>query len=297
MVFDQGIDLFLRYLSLEKRFSGHTIDAYKNDLEQFSQYLVVTYQLEKLEEINYQFVRSWAAKLIQSGISSRSVNRKLTALQSFFKFHIRQGTIFENPVSKIQRPKNAKRLPVFVQEKNMHQLLDTVTYPEGMEGLRDKLILQLFYHTGIRLSELIYLRHSDVDLGRKTIKVLGKRNKERILPIGEELMHIIAQYQTNRKNNAENQQDYFFSDDAGNKLYPRFVYNLVNKYLQLVTTIDKKSPHVLRHTFATHLLNNGADLNAVKELLGHSSLAATQVYTHNTIEKLKNVYKQAHPRA
>jgi integrase/recombinase XerC len=242
-------------------------------------------------------VRSWLAQMLDYGIAPRSVNRKITALKSFYKFLIKEGQLKENPTLKIIPPKSSKRLPVFVEQTQMAVLLDELPFEEGFNGVRDKLIIELFYSTGIRQSELINIRLKDVSLSGNTIKVLGKRNKERLIPFTIELCQKLEAYIKSRAELSIKDTSYLLLTKKGKKLYPSLVYKQVNHYLSQVTSLDKKSPHVLRHTFATHMLNNGADLNAIKELLGHASLSATQVYTHNTIDKLKLVYNQAHPRA
>lgn len=290
---------FLNYVKHQKRYSAHTITAYKKDIESFLQYLKSTYEQEDLSNISHAYIRSWIVELTNQKNTPRSINRKLSSLKSYFKFLSREGLIKKNPLLKINSLKTSKRLPVFVEEKNINKLHNEVEYKEGFSGLRDRLILELLYNTGLRLSELVGLKINSVDLSGNTVRVLGKGKKERIVPFGNALMDLIKEYLALRKKTLGSMEsnDYLLLTDAGKKLYPKFVYRLVNKYLTLITTIDKKSPHVLRHTFATHLSNKGADLNAIKELLGHSSLAATQVYTHNTIEKLKQSYKQAHPKA
>lgn len=290
---------FLNYIKHQKRYSAHTITAYKKDIESFLQYLKSTYEQEDLSNISHAYIRSWIVELTNQKNTPRSINRKLSSLKSYFKFLSREGLIKKNPLLKINSLKTSKRLPVFVEEKNINKLHNEVEYKEGFSGLRDRLILELLYNTGLRLSELVGLKINSVDLSGNTVRVLGKGKKERIVPFGNALMDLIKEYLVLRKKTLGSMEsnDYLLLTDAGKKLYPKFVYRLVNKYLTLITTIDKKSPHVLRHTFATHLSNKGADLNAIKELLGHSSLAATQVYTHNTIEKLKQSYKQAHPKA
>ena len=287
-------DRFLQYLQFEKRFSNHTIIAYSNDLKQFYEYLQITYGIKDLSEIKHTFIRSWIVSLMEHTITPRSVNRKITTLKTFYKFLLRQGLVEENPMLKIQSPKTSKRLPVFVELEKMDVLLDNIEFEEGEQGLRDKLILELFYATGMRLSELINLKVANVNMASNQLKVLGKRNKERIIPFGFELKKKIREY---LREKAEKNSEYLISGRNGKKMNEKFVYTIVKHYLSLVTTIDKKSPHVLRHTFATHMLNSGADLNAIKELLGHANLSATQVYTHNTVEKLKNIHKQAHPKA
>lgn len=285
---------FSEYLQYEKRSSSHTLLAYTHDLDQFFEYLDTTYQIKNISEINHLIIRSWIVSLMDQKISSRSVNRKITTLKSFYKYLLRQKTVTENPMLKIQSPKTSKRLPVFVEREKMDVLLDNITFGDDFEGQRNKLIIEIFYATGIRLSELINIKHTDVDISNCQLKVLGKRNKERIIPFNDGLKEQIKRYE---KSKSGMKEDYLFVNKNGKKLYPKFIYRLVNHYLSDVTTIDKKSPHVLRHTFATHMLNNGADLNAIKELLGHANLSATQVYTHNTVEKLKNIHKQAHPKA
>ena len=292
------INKFVEYLKFEKRFSPHTVTAYGNDLKQFSEYLLTTYSVENVNEISYSMVRSWIVSMMENSVTARSVNRKITTVKTFYKFLLRENLVKENPMLKIQAPKTSKRLPVFVEQQKMDDLLDKIEFEEGFEGLRNKLIIEIFYATGIRLSELINLKRTNVDMNKQTIKVLGKRNKERIIPINGELQNLMEKYIDEKGKLAMSYaDDIFFVNDKGKKLYERFVYAIVNRYLSAVTTLDKKSPHVLRHTFATHMLNNGADLNSIKELLGHANLSATQVYTHNTVEKLKNIYRQAHPKA
>lgn len=286
--------LFLQYLAIEKRSSRHTLTAYSSDLEEFEKFLLDTYSLHDDAAVDHLVVRSWVIQLMENNISARSVNRKITTLKTFYRFLQREFGEIQNPMEKVLSPKTSKRLPVFVEESGMELLLDKVDFGDGFAGLRDRLIIDMLYGTGMRLSELIELQLSDIDLFRRQLKVLGKRNKERIIPIHTELGTWIEKYLAARPESAV---FTFFVTDKGGKLYEKFVYRLVNSYLSQVTTISKKSPHVLRHTFATHLLNNGADLNAIKELLGHANLSATQVYTHTTIEKLKNIHKQAHPRA
>ncbi|MES2567476.1 MAG: tyrosine-type recombinase/integrase [Bacteroidota bacterium] len=286
---------FIDYLTFEKRYSVHTITSYKNDLSQFIEYLNPEKEEIDITEVNYQQIRAWVSVLIKNKIAARSVNRKLSSLKSFFKFLQRQQIIGINPMSKISGPKTPKRLPVFVDENQMEDLFTEVKFEEGFTGIRDSLMLDLFYQTGIRRSELTHLKETDVDLFNSTIKVLGKRNKERIIPISLSLKRNLESYlRVKQELNLFNIM--LLVSEKGKTLTDQFVYSTVKKYLSQVTTIQKKSPHVLRHTFATHLLNNGADINAVKDLLGHANLSATQIYTHNTIEKLKKSYKQAHPR-
>jgi integrase/recombinase XerC len=285
---------FLEYLKFEKRFSRHTSTAYNIDLTQFFAYLKETYQIDSVELVSHPIIRSWIVSLMEQKISPRSINRKITTLKTFFKFLLRQNAIKENPMKKIKSPKTSKRLPVFVELSKMDVLLDNISFGDDFDGIRNKLIIELFYATGIRLSELINLKQANVNTYQNQIKVLGKRNKERIVPYSPALSNLITLY--SEKRNGIDSELFFVMVD-GKKLYEKFVYRLINFYLSQVTTVDKRSPHILRHTFATHMLNNGADLNSIKELLGHANLSATQIYTHNTVEKLKHIYKQAHPRA
>jgi integrase/recombinase XerC len=286
---------FLDYIRFEKRYSVHTVISYSRDLDQFEIYLGEVYELNDLLEAGHQMVRSWIVKLMEVGITARTINRKLSTLKSFYKYSLRQGEITKNPMNKVVAPKTAKKLPEFVEQDKMQLLFRDDVFSDDFASLRDRLMLELLYATGIRLSELVGLKESDVSAN--AIKVLGKRNKERIIPVGNFLMELIQNYLNKKKEISLEQNEYLLVTDRGDKLYDKFVYRKVNYYLGVITTANKKSPHVLRHTFATHMLNNGADLNAIKELLGHANLSATQVYTHNTIEKLKNVHSQAHPRA
>ncbi len=284
---------FIKYLSAEKRFSEHTITSYSTDLDQFSIFLSEEYQVSnEVSEISFQIVRSWIASLLEKGVTPRSVNRKISTLKTYFKFLIRENVILESPMLKIVAPKSKKRLPVFIEENQIENLLNEVEFDEGFIGERDKLIIELFYVTGIRLSELIDIKIFDINFSNSLIKVLGKRNKERLIPLS---INIVNELQTFVKKH--NLNNYLFTNLGGTKVYTKLVYRVVKKYIGKISSVNKKSPHILRHTFATHMLNNGADINAIKELLGHANLSATQVYTHNTIEKLKTVYKQAHPRA
>lgn len=294
-MFDKQINSFFDYLTYEKKYSAHTLTSYKNDISQFIAFINPNNESFAITDINYQQIRAWVASLLKDKIAARSVNRKLSSLKSFFKYLQRQQIIDVNPMSKISGPKTPKRLPVFVDEHQMEDLFAEVKFEDGFNGLRDRLILDLFYQTGIRRSELTNLKEIDLDLFNSTIKVLGKRNKERIIPISLPLKRNLESYlQVKQELNLSNMM--LLVSEKGHTLSEQAVYNSVKKYLSQVTTIQKKSPHVLRHTFATHLLNNGADINAVKDLLGHANLSATQVYTHNTIDKLKKSYKQAHPR-
>jgi integrase/recombinase XerC len=292
------IQSFIDYLRFEKRYSAHTVSSYHTDLLAFYTYLGQTFGNQELEEITPVFIRSWLADLKDRGITSKSINRKISTLRSFFKYYLKRGTITTIPTSSVTAPKISKRLPSFIKESEAKQLLQMLnTSTEDWKSLNAKMLISLFYATGMRLSELINLKEKQIDRSRSQFRVLGKGNKERIIPVSAELINEIESYQQQKKKIFEKSDDVLLVTEKGKKLYPKYAWLLVNKCLGDACTLDKKSPHVLRHSFATHLMNNGADLNAVKELLGHSSLAATQVYTHNTIEKLKDVYKKSHPKA
>jgi integrase/recombinase XerC len=283
---------FLNYLSTERRFSEHTCLAYKKDIEQFIEFSGVIQQSELLE-VEAKLIRGWIVDLIDNGYVNRSVNRKLSSLRTYFGWLAKTGTIDTNPMQSIKGPKAEKRLPSFAQQQEFKESKTKVLFGEDFDGVRDKLMFEVLYQTGIRSSELVNLR--DVNVDKQQIKVLGKRNKERIIPIGEQLGELINRYRDLRKELLAN-NDYFFVLNSGKKLYPKFVYRKINKYLGLVTDLEKKSPHVMRHTFATHMLNNGAGLEALKELLGHASLSATQIYTHNSFSEITTIYSQSHPR-
>lgn len=290
------IQSFLQYLRFEKRFSANTVMAYESDLNQFFEFQKKLYEVEKPDQVSQSMVRSWMVSLMESGVGARSINRKITALKTFYKFLLRRDEVKLNPLLKVQSPKISKRLPVFVEESKMQLLFTDVNFGDGFDAIRDRLILELLYATGMRRAELIGLTDERIDLYQCQVKVLGKRNKERIIPFTSKLKELIEAYLVARNEIAPFPASFFVSS-KGISMYPKMVYRIVTERLSAVTTLEKKSPHILRHTFATHMLNNGADLNSVKELLGHANLSATQVYTHNTIEKLKEVYKQAHPRA
>lgn len=293
------LDSFMSYLEYEKRYSLHTCSAYHVDLDQFLVFVNDEFEVKAVDSISDQMIRSWLASLMDKGLAAKSINRKISSVKSFYKYLARQGVITKNPSLKIQGPKQKKRLPVFIEESKMDLLANIEVDESSYVESRNRLIIELFYSTGIRRAELIGLTLNKIDLGLGQIKVLGKRNKERILPLLPHLFPSLKKFIALREKQFEDdsQTEWLFLTEKGKKMYPKLVYRIVNTYLSTVSTQDKKSPHVLRHTFATHMLNNGADLNAVKELLGHASLAATQVYTHNTIEKLKKVYQQAHPKA
>jgi integrase/recombinase XerC len=291
------IDSFLRYIEFEKRFSAHTVVSYKTDLSQFADFLSVQFETSALEEANFSMVRSWIAQLVDIENEPRSVNRKIACLRSFYKFLLKQGAITKDPMVKIKVLKVQKRLPSFVKEEEMTKVLDHVVFQPTLEGYRDKLIMELFYGSGMRLAELLQLKDNAIDLKACTVRVLGKRNKERVIPFAKNLVPIVNDYRNLRNREVENKgHGLLFVTNEGEPAYRMMVQRVVKKYLQ-ETGAEKKSPHVLRHSYATHLLNKGAEINAVKDLLGHSSLAATQVYTHNTMEKLKKTFEQAHPKA
>ena len=287
-----NINNYLSYLELEKRYSKHTIISYKRDLQDFKEFIDEFYQLP-VNQIELSHVRSYMVSLLEKELAKTSVSRKISSVKSFFKYLLKENIIDSSPVHLIETPKLEKRLPVFIKEDELTKLFEEIQYEEGFSGTRDKLILALFYQTGMRLSELINLKVSDVY--EVEIKVLGKRNKERIIPLTKATISLIHLYLDERGDKFSS-NSYLIVTDKGNKLYEKFVYRKVNHYLSLVSSKQKKSPHILRHTFATHMLNNGADLNAIKELLGHENLAATQVYTHNTFQKLKSIHEQSHPR-
>lgn len=288
---------FLSYLKFEKRYSNHTVVAYQNDLQQFSDYLNKIYELNLASQVRHTQIRSWLVSLMENKIESRSINRKISTLKSYFKFLMKIGSLEKDPMKKVQAPKTSKRLPVFVEEKNIQDFISSFQYNDEYDGIRDKTILILFYSTGMRLNELVNLKISDIDFYNQSLKVLGKGNKERLIPFGRELNELLKEYLKMRKKNFNTETEMLLLTDKGENIYHRLVYRIINQQLQELTTIEKKSPHVLRHSFATHMLNHGADINAIKEILGHANLSATQVYTHNTIDKLKNIYKQAHPKA
>lgn len=294
----QSIQPFVEYLKFEKRYSLHTVTAYQADLNEFLGFVNGQFGETDLLTINHVIVRSWLALLKEQGLSAKSLNRKISTLKSFFKYLLKSGVIDINPMAKVISPKIGKRLPVFVKEEDAQILLESLgSSTENWRSLNARMIITIFYATGMRLSELINLKEKQVDFARSQIKVLGKGNKERIIPINDELADRIKEYQQLKREQFETLEEVLLVSEKGKKLYPKYAYLIVNQHLGRSSTLDKKSPHVLRHSFATHLMNNGADLNAVKELLGHSSLAATQVYTHNTIEKLKDIHKKAHPKS
>jgi integrase/recombinase XerC len=291
------IQSFLDYLKFEKRYSAHTLLAYTNDLTDFFDFLDTQYGIRDLREVRPTIVRSWLASLKDMDLGASTLNRKISSLKSFFKYHLRTGTVEQSPMGQVISPKKSKRLPVFVREDDTQVLVKNLQVAaEDWKSLNTKMLVSIFYATGMRLSELIGLKEGQVDVSRGQIKVLGKGNKERIIPVSAELMASVQEYQALKRKEFGDPGETLLVTEKGKKLYPKYAWTLVNQALGEASTLDKKSPHVLRHSFATHLMNHGADLNAVKELLGHSSLAATQVYTHNTIGKLKDIHKKAHPR-
>lgn len=284
---------FLHYLRIEKRYSVHTTVSYRNDLNQFNLYLSESYSGIEFRKVEMIHVRSYMVHLLEAKLAKSTVARKVSSIKSLYKFLKREQLISSSPVQLLETPKLDSRLPVFLKEEEVVNLFEEFKFEDSFSGKRDKMILYLFYQTGIRLSELIGLK--DVDVRNGELKVLGKRNKERIIPLSNNIQPLIDQY-LNLKDELGFKKKYFFVTDKGNKLYEKFVYRKVNHYLSIVSSKQKKSPHILRHTFATHMLNNGADLNSIKEILGHENLSATQVYTHNTFQKLKSIHKQSHPR-
>ena len=294
------IKMFTEYLRLERRSSEHTVKSYETDLVQFRDFICGNSKSTSCSEyFTDRNVRMWMMNLKESGLSSRSINRKLSSLKAFATYLKKVGKMDKNPLSKISSQKISKRLPEFVAENDMDKMTTNDFYSDDFAGKRDEFMIELFYATGMRLSELINLKHLDFMSSERQVKVFGKRSKERICPLNDYIINRYNEYLESKKQQGfdVSSQAWLFVTDKGEKLYSKFVYRKITHYLEQVTTIDKKSPHVLRHTFATQMLNNGADLNAIKELLGHASLSATQVYTHNTFEKLKIGYKQAHPRA
>ena len=288
---------FRDYLQLEKNYSPHTVNAYLNDITSFHTFITNEFEQESLLEVNYSQIRSWIVSLVDANISNVSVNRKIASLKSFYKFLLKTKQMETSPLLKHKSLKTPKTLQIPFSEKELDDVLHHIQYPDGFEGIRDKLIIDLFYTTGIRRTELIHLKQNNFDESKATIKVLGKRNKERMLPVLPAILLQIKRYLTERAYlEPIIDSDYLFLTEKGKKMNDSLVYRLINKYFSGVSEKVKKSPHILRHTFATHLLNNGADLNSVKELLGHSSLASTQIYTHNSLAELKKVFNEAHPR-
>ncbi len=289
---------FLKYIEYQKKYSSHTVNSYATDLNNFYGFCIDNEFITSEDEIisDYKIIRKWIVFLSSQKLSAKSINRKLSTLRSFYNFLLRENLIDSNPILKITRLKTEKKLPEFISDKKMELLLDSPVFSDDFEGVRNHLIIEMLYGTGMRRAELINLSVKNIDLNKQNVKVTGKRNKQRIIPFPVNLSELINKYLMLRKEiNTEN--DFLFLTKTGKKIYPNLVYRTVNKFISFISTQKKKSPHTLRHTYATSLLNNGADINAVKELLGHANLSATQIYTHNTFEKLNRIYKQAHPRA
>ncbi|MFT4611646.1 MAG: integrase/recombinase XerC [Glaciecola sp.] len=289
---------FSDYLLLEKNYSKLTLKAYLADLQAFQKFIISEFQVNTIDDVNYQQIRNWIVSLVESGISNRSINRKISSLNTYYKFLLKISTITVNPLNKHKALKVSKKIQVPFSEMEMQQVLGELNAVTDFEGLRNRLIIELFYATGIRRIELVQLKISDVDMSNRTLKVLGKRNKERLIPLLDSVVRTLKTY-LNQRNEIEGVVDdcYLFLTKKGVKIYETLVYRIINDYFSKVSSKVKRSPHILRHSFATHLLNQGANLNAVKELLGHSSLAATQIYTHNSIAELKKVYSNTHPRS
>lgn len=292
-----SIDMFLSYIQYERRGSPHTLIAYKTDLEQYVSFLFS--QNCSIEQATYRDIRNWLIALMEENNTTRTVNRKISTLKAFYRFLTRNKYVKINPMDKVIAPKQSKKLTPFVSEQAMENLFEQLEFTDDFEGARDRMILELFYATGIRLSELAQIKKGDLDLDSSTIRIFGKRKRERIIPITSQIVMLLCDYIKNleKEFGFVNYNENIFVTNKGKPIYQKLIYRIVRKYLDAVTTVDKRSPHVIRHTFATHLLDNGADLLAIKELLGHTSLAATQIYTHTSVEKIKKMYKQAHPRA
>ncbi len=294
----EGSQAFFNYLQYEKHYAPATLRSYKNDLYSFYSFCYENYKIEYIEDIKYGHIREWILYLIEKNYANSSITRKISGIQSYVKYLLREEYITRNPLDNINLPKREKQLPQFLKEQEINTLLDSNLFPDNFEGKRDRLIILILYNLGVRVNELVNIRCSHIDLYDNTIKVLGKGNKERLLPLNKELSSTVQDYYLYRAEIKLNiNKDYLFLTKRGTKIYERLVYRVVYKYLQRVTTVSKKSPHILRHTFATHMLNNGADLHTIKMLLGHANLSATEIYTHNSFETLKRIYKQAHPRA
>ncbi|MDO5970950.1 tyrosine-type recombinase/integrase [Flavivirga aquimarina] len=289
---------FIDYLLLEKNYSALTVNAYQKDLEAFSEFIKKEYDTEIIKHVNYSQIRSWIVSMVEKGLSNRSINRKISALNTYYRFLLKIEDISQNPLSKHKALKTSKKIQVPFSEIEITAVLDDLNFDDDFESIRNKLIIELFYSTGIRRIELVELNLGSIDIHNKTLKVLGKRNKERIIPLLDSVVKTISKYLVSRnKLDSITDVNSLFLTKKGLKIYETLVYRIIKEYFSKASTKVKKSPHILRHSFATHLLNQGADLNAVKELLGHSSLAATQVYTHNSIAELKKVHVEAHPRS
>ena len=286
---------FFDYLEIEKKYSSNTIEAYRNDLNVFARFLIDEFDVTNINNTNYTYIRSWIVDLVNKGISNRSINRKITSLNSYFKFVLKIDLINENPLTNHKALKTQKKIQLPFSEYEMLSVLDLDNYEDNFTGIRDRLIIDLFYTTGIRRIELIQLKISDLNINNKHLKVLGKRNKERIIPLIDSTINILNKYLSYR-DELKSEETFLFITNKGKPVYEKLIYRIINKYFDTISTKVKKSPHIIRHSFATHLLNNGADLNSVKDLLGHSSLAATQVYTNRSIDEIKKVFAKSHPR-
>ncbi len=292
-----SLSAFISYLALEKNYSGHTIRAYERDIGEFSEFCKENYSQNSINDVAYPLIRSWIVSLSKKDVSNRSINRKISSLRAYYKFLMKVGEISASPLAKHRALKTSKKIEVPFSEQEMGAILSEIPFEDDFEGARDKLIIELLYASGMRRAELVNLKLNDMDLPGRTLKVLGKRNKERIIPLLPSTVILVNSYLQRRSELKKGvESSYLFLTKGGLKIYETLVYRVINKYFSLVSPKVKKSPHILRHTFATHLLNRGADLNSVKELLGHSSLASTQVYTHNSIAELKKVHQKAHPR-
>lgn len=292
----QRITDFLQYLRFEKRYAQHTRTAYETDLSQFQQYIKAQFDIDAVADISHFHIRSWLATFKDEGLAARSINRKLSGLNSFYKYLLRLGVVEKNPVKQLHALRLPDRLPMYLKEREMQNLLEEITFEEGFKGATDRLICEMLYRLGIRRSELINIKENDIEWSLKQLRVLGKGNKERLVPLSSEMLNTFRAYIQEKKSLPVDDMHHLLVLETGRPLYESYVYRVVKYYLSQVTTLSKRSPHILRHTFATHLLNNGANIQAIKELLGHSSLAATQVYTHNNIDKLKEIHKLNHPR-
>ncbi|MDA9849575.1 tyrosine-type recombinase/integrase [Flavobacteriaceae bacterium] len=286
---------FFDYLEIEKKYSSNTIEAYRNDLNVFAGFLIDEFEVNNINNTSYSYIRSWIVDLVNKGISNRSINRKITSLNSYFKFLLKIDLISENPLTNHKALKTQKKIQLPFSENEMVNVLDIDNYEDNFTGVRDRLIIDLFYTTGIRRIELIQLMISDLNINNKYIKVFGKRNKERIIPLIDSTINILNKYLSYR-DELKSDETFLFITSKGKPVYEKLIYRIINKYFDTISTKVKKSPHIIRHSFATHLLNNGADLNSVKDLLGHSSLAATQVYTNRSIDEIKKVFAKSHPR-
>lgn len=295
-MFDERLTDFVQYLRFEKRYSAHTLTAYQKDLEQFRDFLNKEFGMSEMKLITHFHIRGWLAGMKGDKQTARTINRKISSLNSYYKYLQRLGHIEKNPVRQLHAQRLPERLPVYLKEQEAERLLEEVQYDDGFKGFTDRLICELFYATGMRRNELLQLKESDIEWSLNQVRILGKGNKERLVPVSPVLLDTIREYLTEKRQLKQYNEQFLFNLESGDPLYAGYVYRTVTRYMGDATTLQKKSPHVLRHTFATHLLNNGANIQAIKDLLGHSSLAATQVYTHNNIDKLKEIHKQNHPR-